>query len=605
MTKRTPPTSEHRGSSAHKLAAALEIHRSGRLADAAQVYRSIVRKEPRNFDALYLLGLALLQQGQWEAAEERLRLAVQIQPKVAEAHANRGTALLQLGRHEEALASFNDAIKLQPGLAEVFGNRGNALTALGRLEEAAADFERAIALQPRNPSILNNYAAALQKLKRFDEALAKVDLACMLAPWFSDAFNNRGLILKDQKRFAEALESFDQAIALSPTGPACANRGLALNALGRIEEALESAERAIALSPGYAKAHYGRANYLTQLKRINEALESHDRAIALDPALTDAYLARSVCKLLAGNFAEGWAEYEGRWNAGDFHSPRSDLPFPHWKGEDLQGRSILVYVEQGLGDMIQFVRYLPLLEARGAQVSLSALPHLHRLFGSLSGSVELVTPADKDLQFDVQVALMSLPHRFGTTLANVPAAIPYLSSEAERSEFWRNRIGPEGYRVGINWRGNQNLADRSFALSALLPFSQIEGVRLISLQKGDPIEELDQRPEGMPIEFLGEDFDSGPDAFIDSAAAMASLDLVVTCDTSIAHLAGALGKPVWIALKYMPDWRWMLDRSDSPWYPTARLYRQPRAGEWGDVMKAMAADLTSFIAGQSRQAKSP
>jgi len=309
--------------------------------------------------------------------------------------------------------------------------------------------------------------------------------------------------------------------------------------------------------------------------------------------------------LLAGNLVEGWAEYESRWNAGDFHSPRSDLPFPHWKGEDLRGRSILVYVEQGLGDMIQFVRYLPLLEARGARVSFSALPNLHRLFGSLPGSAELVSRVDKERQFDLQVALMSLPHWFGTTLANVPAAIPYLSPEAERSAFWRERIGADGFRVGICWHGNQLLPDRSFPLSALLPLSQIDGVRLVSLQIGDGADQLNRLAESMKVEFLGEAFDSGPDAFIDSAAAMANLDLVVSCDTSIAHLAGALGKPVWIALKYMPDWRWMLDRSDSPWYPTARLYRQPRAGEWGDVMKAMAADLGSIIAGQSTPAKSP
>jgi len=578
-------------------AQALAHYQQNQTEAAEELCRGILRAHPRHFDAAHLLGAILLDRGQPQAAERQIRAAIRINPNVSAAHNSRGIALKDLDRLLEALASFNRAVELDPHSLEALANRGAALHALKRFDEALASYDAALALSPAFAGVLCNRSNTLIELKRFEDALSDLKKAALLAPLSAEAFNSRGLALHGLKRFDEALGNFARAIALRPLyAEPFHNLGNSLRELERSAEALDAHERAIALKRDFPDAESGRGLALHGLKRIDEALAAYDRALALRPLDYEALNNRAHCELAAGLMAEGWRDAEYRWLSKSFNSPRPALSAPEWKGEPLEGRSILIYAEQGYGDMIQFCRYLPLLAERGAQVSFLAPPFLRRLFAGLADRIRMIASLEEDGPFDRQCALMSLPYRFGTDLTNIPCAVPYLSVEPERSAFWAKRIGKEGFRVGICWQGNaSSLPGRSFPLSELVPLSSIDGVRLISLQKGQGAEQLAQVGSKMRIETLGEDFDAGDDAFLDSAAVIPHLDLVVSCDTSIAHLAGALARPTWIALKYVPDWRWMLDRSDSPWYPTARLYRQAKPRDWKSVIVAMTADLKRAV----------
>jgi uncharacterized protein DUF6165 len=274
--------------------------------------------------------------------------------------------------------------------------------------------------------------------------------------------------------------------------------------------------------------------------------------------------------------------------------------------ENIQGKRIIVYEEQGLGDVIQFSRYLTLLSSLGADVTFLVRPSMHRLLRALSPEIHLIDRPTPQERFDFQSALLSLPSSVGTTLDTIPSNIPYLFQEEGRAARWRRHIGDHGFKIGICWQGNTSAkvdVGRSCALKSFQPIANIPGVRLISLQKTDGLDELTCLPSGMTVETLGAEFDSGPDAFVDTAAIMSSLDLIITIDTSIAHLAGALGRPVWVVLKHVPDWRWLLDRADSPWYPSMKLYRQTIRGEWGSAFARVAADVADLVAGQTRSAQ--
>jgi len=446
---------------------------------------------------------------------------------------------------------------------------------------------------------LHLIALVYARQRRFDEALAGYDRALAVRPDFAEALNNRGNALQELKRFDEALASYDRALAVRPNyAEALNNRGYSLHELKRFDEALASYERALAVRPDYAEVLNNRGRTLEELKRFDEALASYDRAIALKPDYARSLANRAICKLRLGRFIEGWADYEWRRDAAMFHGQRPD--FPIWNGERLEGRRLLILSEQGLGDVIQFVRYLPLLAQHRCEVTFLAPANLIRLLRSVANGIEIVSALGGGRTFDFQCALLSLPHRFGTDLTSIPSSIPYLQAEDALIARWQERIGPYGFKVGICWQGNPSGSidqGRSIPLGRFWPLGQIPGVRLISLQTVHGLEQLAGLPAGMVVETLGEDFDAGADAFVDCAAAMHGLDLVVTCDTAIGHLAGALGRPVWLALKQVPHWPWMLDRSDNPWYPSMRLFRQPSREAWEPLFDEMAAELRKLAHG--------
>jgi hypothetical protein len=413
------------------------------------------------------------------------------------------------------------------------------------------------------------------------------------------AWYGRGNVLSELKRHQDALDAYDKALALDPNfAEGWIGRGNVLNTLTRFDAALAAYGRALTLHANLAEAWLGRGNIFLELKRLDEALACYDEAIALKPDFATAYFNRGRARLLLGRYKEGWQDYEWRWRARDFLSKRPDLKIPNWQGENLPGHHLLVYSEQGLGDIIQFVRYLPLLLQRDYKITFLTSEKLARLFRHSIPSLH-VTDSLQGLQgVDAQVALISLPYFFKTDLSSMPNQVPYLSAEAELKMAWSARIGAHGFKIGISWQGNPvGTIDtgRSVPLKEFVRLSKIPKIRLISLQKHVGLDQLADLPEGAKIETLGDDFDSGPDAFVDTAAVMNNLDLIITGDTSIAHLAGALGRPTWLALKQVPDWRWMLDREDSPWYPTLRLFRQPQRDDWGCVFSKIEKSLHELL----------
>jgi tetratricopeptide (TPR) repeat protein len=541
---------------------AIRLHQAGRLDDAEKIYRRVLEVQSDHFDSLHMLGVVDIQRRNYAEAVRKINSALELNPNLGEAFNNRGTALRELKRLDEALASHDKAIALKPDYAEAFNNRGNVLLELKCFDEALASYDRAIALKPDYAEAFHNRGAAAKELKRLDEALACYDKAIGLNPYYANAFNSRGNVLMEQRSLHEALASYDKAIALKPD---------------------------------HATAFYNRGTALRELKRLDDALASYDRAIGLRADYADAFNSRGMLKLLRGRYHDGWSDYEWRWRLRN-KEIRPTINAPDWQGEDLADRRIAIYPELHFGDVIQFARYLPLLNRRGANVTFLAPARLIRLFRPLSPEIALVTSVDGRASFDFQCALMSLPRWFGTELSSIPNQTPFLSAERDLVARWKNKIGEVGFRIGIAWQGTPQWTfdRRRFPLTEIVPLLRLPDVRFISLQKNDGVDQLKDLPVDTKVEALG-DFDNGSDGFIDTAAVMENLDLIITSDTSIAHLAGALGRPTWVALKYVPDWRWLLDRDDSPWYPTMRLFRQETDGDWKSVFAKMERDLRSLL----------
>jgi len=618
-----------------KFRQAFVLHQQGRFAEAERAYQEILQQEPTYFDALHQLGVVALQTRRTRRGVELIAKAIGFNPNVAAAHNslayglrglkrpqeaiasydkaialkpgyaeaynNRGNALNDLKRHAEALASYDNAIALKPNLAEAHNNRGNALNDLKRHEEALASYDKAIALKPGYADAYNNRGNALNALQRHEEALASYERAIALKPGYADAYNNRGNALNDLKCAQEAIASHDRAIALKPDfAEAYSNRGNALRNLQRDEEALANYDKAIALKPNYAEAHNNRGNALNALQRHEEALASYDKAIGLKPDYAEAYFGKSVLLLLMERFEEGWRLYEWRKKV-KLVAARS-YSQPPWSGvEGIAGKTLFVHWEQGLGDTIQFCRYAKLAEARGAKVIMSVLDSLMWLVKQLSPTIDVINAKSEPSHFDYHIPLLSMPLAFNTTREDIPAEVRYLRADKERVVNWQQKLGNDGIKIGICWQGRTGDVDigRSFPVTEFCNISKNPNVRLISLQKGQGIEQLAQLPEGMKVANFSEELDAGAHAFLDTAAIMENLDLIITSDTAIAHLAGALGRPTWVALKQVPEWRWGLEGSVTPWYPTLRLFRQKTRGDWKGVFAEIEKELSLLIASKT------
>jgi tetratricopeptide (TPR) repeat protein len=601
----------------------------------------VLRARPEDAQTHYNRATAAHLLGRPDEALAAYDRALRIKPKYREALAGRSLVLSELGRRDEALIFCDEALRLDPNDAITHYNRADLLRGLGREEEALQAYREALRLSPDHADALCGCAIILNRRERFEEALdccaqalrlvpghfaarfnqgnilyasgriadacAAFDAAMRLKPQDADLFCNRAAALLELGLLTHALASCDEALRLQPEFPeALANRGNILQKLQRFEEALADYEAALALRPGYVEARCSRGVALKELGRFDEALASFDEALALDPAHAHTQNNRGALLLLQGDFERGLQGYESRWLKENL--PVNALPrvFPQWSGEPLDGKRILVLDEQGLGDVIQFSRYLAELERAGADVTFICRPSLHRLIGSLAAQVRLIEAPAAGETFDYEIPLASLPKAFKADHGRILAPASYLRAEEELAREWASRIGSRGFRVGIVWQGSPNIkADtaRAVPLGSFAPLASIPDVRLISLQKNSGAEQLTDQELPFRVETLGSAFDAGHDAFIDTAAVIANLDLVVTCDTSIAHLAGALGKPVWVALKKVPDWRWMLEREDTPWYPTMRLFRQKLRGDWAEPFSRMAEALADLA--RSRTAPSP
>ncbi|MGO9851018.1 MAG: tetratricopeptide repeat protein [Steroidobacteraceae bacterium] len=583
----------------------MALHRAGQLAQAERIYAEVLRQDPGDWRAHLSLGGALLALRRQGEALAEFDAALALQPDCVEAHHGRGMTLLQLMRSEAALASFERALALEPQSAELCNSRGNALRRLKRLPEALASYERALALQPDLAAAHNNRGLVLQAAGTPREAAVSYERALALQPQFAEAYNNLGTVQCELGEPAAAIASYGRALALQPGMRGVhGNLGNALRDLERPAEALAQFEQALLEAPESAVSHCNLGNALLDLQRLAAAIGSYDRAIALDAHYAQAYFNKSVCLLLSGDFAHGLPLYE--WRKQLAHALAPPLAAPAWDGtQELAGRSLLVYADQALGDTLQFCRYAHLAQQRGAQVILRAQPQLAELLATLGTGVRVVAPGEEPQHCDYQCALLSLPLALRTTLQTIPHAVPYLKADPRRVSEWRERLGPAGFKVGIAWQGSRNRIDvgRSVPLAMFAPLAGIPGLRLISLQKGEGVEQLQREAGAMPLELPGEAFDTGPQAFLDSAALMQHLDLVITCDTALAHLAGALGRAAWVALKYVPDWRWLLDRTDNPWYPSMQLFRQSRSGDWEGVFAAIRTELAKLV--RARAAAAP
>jgi tetratricopeptide (TPR) repeat protein len=624
------------------LAEATALQQRGEFAEAEAVYRGLLRRHPGSADARFRLGLLLAQLGRlyeavemfsaalliapgfaplWsEQAAAQLHLGwfaasvesydrlIALRPDAVEAFNNRGAALLRLGRPADALASFDAALTVQPDLAEAMCNRGNALLALGRVTEALDSYDQTLALNPALAQAATSRADALERLDRPAEALASYDQAVAAAPGLVQAHYNRGNLLRTLERHEEAIASFDAVLALLPThaGAAC-NRATSLRALGRLDEALAGYAQAMFLDPTMAAALINHASLLAMLGRHQEALEDYARATAMFPDNAEVHWNEALCRLTMGDFKGGWREHEWRWHTDALRPGQRHFPEKLWLGEtSLAGRTILLHGEQGFGDMLQFCRLAPLVAALGdaaadaanaVNVVLEMPSALARLIRTMPGPQRIVTQNEPVPEFDVHCPLLSLPLALGTTLETIPAAVPYLAADPDQALAWRIRLAAvPGLHVGLVWAGNPRTADRALAaidrrrslpLARLAPLGTVPGVTFVSLQKGHRADEAKTPPRGMALyDWTDELWD-----FADTAALIAGLDLVIGVDTSVVHLAGALGKPVWVLNRYDACWRWLYGRTDSPWYPTMRLFRQARFGDWDAVIAEVVAAL--------------
>jgi tetratricopeptide (TPR) repeat protein len=604
----------------------IALFQLGRVPQAIEAMKAAVQVNPSVPPAWSNLGSMQLSAGDNHGALASFERALALGPPMPELLCNVGNLLTELGRWDEAVQRFNAAIAAKPDLGPAWIGRANVLQLLRRFPEALSDCERALQLMPNHPAALNNKVVSLLGLSRFAEALEAADRSLSVRPGAAHTLSNRASALLGLHRYDEALAAAAQALAVEPThAQALCNKGAALSRLGRQEEALAAYDAALAADPRLQEAWVNRVTPLRHQERYEEALAStgralgvgaptpealrsrgialfdlgrHDealasmeRALALNPDDVEAQFNKAQMLLRAGDFANGLPLYESR--------KRLEQPFgaaaypkPLWLGEsEIAGKTLFIHAEQGLGDVIMFSRYAAPLAQRGANVILSVPDKLKSLFGGFVPDAQVISGVPED--FDLHVPMASLPLALKSTPATIPALPHYLKAEPERVTRWRKHMGDAGFKIAIAWQGAKvsNDIGRSFPVALFRDIAAMDGVRLIALQKGLGTEQLESLPPGMVVETLGADFDSGPDAFLDTAAVMQTVDLIITSDTSIAHLAGALGRPVWIALRHAPEWRWFTSGETTPWYPSATLFRQGAPGDWAGVFASIGERL--------------
>jgi hypothetical protein len=645
------------------LGRAVQLHQSGHVREALDLYNQLLPSQPDNSELLCLLGIASLQIGQMKRGAELVQRAVvlnpgslvarnniglalqafqrldqalvrhkgsAINPDYADAYCNWGLALQQLGRLDDALASYDHALAIKPDFADAYHNRGNVLQGLRRPNEALASYDKALAIRPVSAGTYHNRGVALQQLGRLDDALASFDHALAINPAYAAAYHSRGVTLHKRKRLDEALASYDKALAIDPDyADAYCSRGVALQELKRVEDALASFEKAIAIKPGLAAAHSNRGGSLRDLKRLDEALASHDRALAIDPGYAvahknrgsvlrelgrldealasfdkalaldpnyaDAWFSKATLLLSAGRYLEGWPLYEWRLKQDETRDAYYVFPKPAWRGDtDIRGKKLLIFAEQGLGDIVQFCRYLPQLHALGAELVVEIPKRLIAFISTLDCPMTIVEKGKPLPAFDAYCPVMSLPYIFKTTVETIPADIPYLFSDAEKVRRWQKKLGKKKKpRVGLVWSGadtHKNDLNRSVRLKDLLPIIELPFIEWHSLQREYRPADLATLKQHREIRQHQDEFDD----FSDTVALIECMDLVISVDTSVVHVTGAMGRPLWILLSFAADFRWMLEGIETPWYPTAKLYRQPTFDDWPSVFATVRQDLETW-----------
>ena len=623
----------------------ISAHQAGNLQEAERCYKSILETQSTHPHASHNLGALYVSINKSEAALNLFKTAFQVNPNIEQFWMSYISTLInerQFTEAKQALkkakrkganknklndlnqylisiangsklpqrdidrlvkyyqdGNYDDAEKLAKSITKQFPKHSFSWKILGSVlqksrgtSEALNAMQQSATLNSEDAEAYNNLGVTLQELSQFEEAEESYRKAIVIQPNFAQAHDNLGNTLKDLGRLKEAELSYKQALVLKPDfGESHYNLGILLEELSRFEEAEKSYRQAIFFKQNFALAHNNLGNTLKDLGRLKEAELSYKQALVLQPDLVEAYYNISFSYNLKGDLQEGLKLYEWRLKKKGFktRTPRKNFI---WDGsKSVLRKRFLVYEEQGLGDAIQFCRYLPLLKQKGAQVTFEVKQKMHALLHTIGGDIVFVDSYPDDNKIDFEAPLMSLPFLFNTNLDTIPSRIPYLFPDHDKAASWGNRLTKATFKVGICWQGSKN--SRSFPLSLFKGISQLPNVELISLHKGEGEKQI--KDINFEMTTLGDDFDAGEDAFMDTAAVMVNCDIIITSDTALAHLAGALGCRTWVALKKIPDWRWMLYRNDSPWYPNMTLYRQKERGNWKYVFDTMETDLQSLL----------
>jgi tetratricopeptide (TPR) repeat protein len=567
----------------------------GDLKKAAACYRKAIQLEPNLAEANFKLGSIYHDQLQFKEALCCYAKAIDARPDLAEAHYNMGLVYQASGQLDEAIAGYDRAIRLKADYPEAHNNKGNVHKNKGELKAALTCFQRAIELKNDFAEPYFNAADVLSTVGKMEAAIDNYRQALRYRPDMIEAYNNLANALKIQGDIDAAIENYRQVIRLKPDlAEGHYNLGSTLRLREAFDEATFHLQQALQLKTDYAEAYNNLALTYKEQGDLDQAIEHFSRALQINPQLAEAHWNRSFTYLLNANFKDGWCDYEWRFQQARW---KTLYPYRHktpiWDGKACPGKTIFIHDEQGLGDTLQFVRYIPLVKSRCREVIFETRQSLIPLLRGFPGIDRFVVRSDKPPageNWDFHSPLLSLPRIFGTDLQTIPADVPYLKGENSKVAYWKSRIATEGIKVGIVWAGrpmHTNDRNRSCRLTQFYPLGKMPGIRLIGLQKGGAADQAQQMPVGISLTNYGREFGD----FSDTAGLIENLDLVISVDTAVAHLAGAMGKPVWVLLPFVPDWRWMMDRSDSPWYPTMRLYRQKTRGDWRPVFQQIEKDL--------------
>ena len=566
-----------------RLQLAIQHHSAGRLAEAEAIHRQILVEHPNEADALHLLGYLIHQSRRDPSALDLVRRAIAIEPRAFQYHNTFGLILLDRGQAPAAAEAFRRAIQINPGVSDAHNNLGSALQAQNQFDQAIAAYREAVRIKPDLTSAHFNIGSALTAKGDLPSAAAALRDTLRIDPRLARAHNNLGYVLYLQNLLDEAVAAFHEAVAHEPNYSAAWNNlGLAYRASDQPQQAADAFARAVALNPSYADAENNWGLALADLGRSAEAIAHQRRAISLRPDFARAHWALSQLLLLRDEYEEGFSHWDWRLKIPELGLKMS-FSQPMWDGGNIAGRRIVLITEQGAGDAIQFARFIPLVAQRGGHVILACKEPLARLLQTAQGVQETFVEGQTIPGADLYCPLESLPKVFKTTFQTIPAQTPYLSVDSGDAERWKARMPDDKLKVGLVWSGKTiPNPKRSIPLSQLAPLGEIENIWWLSLQTGEAASQASSSP--FPLTNWSDELKD----FAATAALVSQLDLIITIDTAVAHLAGALGKRVWVMLPFVADWRWGLGRENCPWYPTMRLFRQPVAGDWGAVIKQIA-----------------
>jgi tetratricopeptide (TPR) repeat protein len=575
---------------------ATKHYEAGNFQQAEHICREILEKQPNNVETLYFLGIIYIQLHQSDSAIQHIQRSLQINPANADAYLALGTAFQQKGLLDESVSCYQKTINIDPNNADPFNLLGNIFKDKGRLDDAMSCYQKALQFNPNYTDAYINLGIILHDKGQLDEAISCYQKVLQINPNYADAFYKLGNAFQEKKQFDKAMSYYQKAIQLNPTlTDAFNNLGISLKEKGQLDEAIQYWQKALQLDPTYTNAYNNLGCAFKDKMCLDEAVIQYKKALEIDPNAAETHFNLSGIFLLNGNFHEGWREYEWRNKLKEFRHRIFKQPL--WDGFDISKSTILTFIDKGLkgfGDTIQFIRYAPLVSQCGAKVIVECQKELESILKGIKGIDQVIKETQDELlpAFDTYCPLLSLPFIFKTNLANIPNIIPYITADTLLVKQWKSRIQYDHakFKIGLVWSGDPKHKTnifRSCPLDILKPLAGSKDIILYSLQKGD----VEKPPQDMGIIDYTEEIRD----FSDTAALIENFDLVISVDTAVAHLAGALGKPIWTLLPFAPDWRWMLNREDSPWYPTMRLFRQPAPGDWESVISKVKDELLKLL----------